>query len=64
MSVHRRGRKREIEVWTREGEYRGTFPSLSKAAEEADVSVSSVSQILSGLRSSANGFIFKEHSNG
>lgn len=60
----RRGKRRSVDVWTKEGEYIGTFPSLSKAAERADVSISAVSYVLSGQRTSANGYVFKEANNG
>lgn len=57
---YRRGKRRPIEVWTIEGEFIGIYPSLTKAAERADVCVSSVSSVLSGKLGSANRYVFKE----
>lgn len=60
----RRGKRRSVDVWTKEGKYKGNYKSLSEAARDCDVSISAVSYVLSGQRTSANGYVFKEANNG
>lgn len=56
----RRGKKRTVEAWTVDGEYKGEYDSLTEAAKDCDVSLSSVSYVLAGKRNSANGYVFLE----
>ena len=55
-----RGKKRSVEAWTLDGEYKGKYDSLTEAAKECNVSLSSVSYVLAGKRNSANGYVFRE----
>lgn len=56
----RRGKRRSVDAWTRDGQYKGNYKSLTEAAKDCDVSISAVSYVLSGKRTSANGYVFKE----